>query len=104
VAWTLAEGDIPEGLMVLHRCDNPPCVRPGHLFLGTAKDNAVDMTRKGRNFRVPTRRGEANESAKITVAIAEAIRTSPRQGIDLAQEYGISKSLVSLIRLGKRWA
>lgn len=48
VSWKLAYGDIPQGLWVLHRCDNPPCVRPDHLFLGTARDNSVDMARKGR--------------------------------------------------------
>lgn len=48
VAWETQNGPIPEGLFVLHKCDNPPCVRPDHLFLGTAKDNAMDMARKGR--------------------------------------------------------
>jgi len=49
VAWELANSaPIPDGLCVLHRCDNPPCVRPDHLFLGTKKDNAQDAIRKGR--------------------------------------------------------
>ena len=48
-AWKLYRGPIPEGLWVLHRCDNPDCVRPDHLFLGTAKDNSQDMLRKGRS-------------------------------------------------------
>ena len=48
VAWTLANGPIPEGLRVLHHCDNPPCVRPDHLFLGTQADNMADMMAKGR--------------------------------------------------------
>lgn len=48
VAWELHNGPILNGLCVLHRCDNPTCVRPDHLFLGTLQDNAVDMQRKGR--------------------------------------------------------
>src|SRR3990167_3261212 len=48
VAWQLTNGEIPKGLFVLHKCDNPPCVRPDHLFLGDVKDNAIDMVLKGR--------------------------------------------------------
>ena len=49
VAWELTNGPIPKGLNVLHRCDNPVCVRPSHLFLGTQADNIADMVSKGRN-------------------------------------------------------
>jgi HNH endonuclease len=49
IAWELTNGPIPEGLFGLHKCDNPPCVRPSHLFLGTRKDNSEDMKRKGRS-------------------------------------------------------
>lgn len=54
-AYALANGPIPEGMVICHRCDNPPCVRPDHLFLGTQKDNIHDMDAKGRGRR-PTRR------------------------------------------------
>lgn len=48
VSWELANGPVPAGLWVLHRCDNPPCVRPDHLWLGTRLDNMQDCARKGR--------------------------------------------------------
>jgi len=48
-AWILAYGPIPDGIFILHRCDNPPCVRPSHLFAGTPLDNMRDMIAKGRN-------------------------------------------------------
>jgi hypothetical protein len=51
VAWTLVHGEIPPGLQVLHRCDNPPCVNPGHLLLGTALDNQQDKAAKGRHWQ-----------------------------------------------------
>lgn len=49
VSWRLTHGPVPDGLWVLHKCDNPPCLNPAHLFLGTAKDNAMDREAKGRH-------------------------------------------------------
>lgn len=63
VAYELAYGPIPPGLQVCHRCDNPRCIRPGHLFLGTARDNAADMVAKGRAAR---NAGERNGGALLT--------------------------------------
>jgi hypothetical protein len=63
VAWELANGPIPEGMWVLHSCDNPPCCNPAHLRLGTPADNAADRDARGRR-RPP--RGEANGRAKLS--------------------------------------
>lgn len=92
---------IPEGLRVCHRCDNPACVNPSHLFLGTAKDNTEDMVAKGRSLR-----GEKSPNAKLTkVAVAE-IREKLKNGTigrRLAEEYGVDPNTISKIRLNKRW-
>jgi len=67
LAWTLARCPIPPGLFVCHHCDNPSCVRPNHLFLGTPKDNQVDAQRKGRLVRKLTiEAAERREKIRIT--------------------------------------
>lgn len=57
VAWLLTHGSIPRGMCVLHACDNPPCVNPSHLFLGTQLENIADRTRKGRSAGQPNAPG-----------------------------------------------
>jgi hypothetical protein len=110
LSWELAHGPIPEGMKVCHSCDNPPCVNPEHLFLGTQADNMADMAAKKRHKSL-TRpdlnpRGERNPGAKLTAAQAGEIRAKRAEGIPqrkLARDYGVSEATVSLIVNGKRW-
>lgn len=103
VVLILANGPIPPGLCALHRCDNPSCVRPSHLFLGTHADNSADSKAKGRHARGPTHyaatspeclaRGERNGLAKLTRDAVVTIRRRRSEGATyaaLAAEFGIS--------------
>ena len=78
VAWELTYGAVPDGLIVCHRCDNPPCVNPRHLFLGTLSDNTQDMIRKGRN--VPPR-GERSGRARLDERTVRKARAMARSGL-----------------------
>lgn len=68
LAWKIHHGPIPDGLWVLHRCDNPPCCNPDHLFLGTPADNAQDASRKGRLDRTHCRQGHPYDEANTRYA------------------------------------
>ena len=94
-------GAIPDGMMALHRCDNRRCVNPAHLFIGTAKDNSDDMYAKGR---ARPARGEDIASSKLTSAEVLAIREDALVAKEIASKYGISRTLVYLIRKKKVWA
>jgi hypothetical protein len=90
VAWEVTNGPIPEGQVVCHRCDNPPCCNPAHLFVGTQADNLQDMTEKGRRFY----RYTAEQVAEVRAATGE-IR-------EIAARLGMGKSQVHNIRSGKQ--
>jgi hypothetical protein len=91
-------GDIPPGLVVRHSCDNPGCVNPEHLSLGTDADNTADKVARKRHGY-----GEKNAPAKLTESQARAIKADRRKLRIIAAEYGISGSTVSNIRHGQRW-
>lgn len=107
VAFEQANGPILGGLHVLHRCDNPPCVNPEHLFLGTHQDNMDDRQRKGRTRLPPASSGSACSWARLTEGDAATIRCLAECGVKqsrLAKLYGVSQTMVSRIKLRKAWA
>lgn len=109
IAYQIVHGAIPSGLHICHRCDNPLCVRPDHLFAGTRSDNMRDCRSKGRMKGIITSesvRGEHNTKAKMTDAQVVALRADRSAGLSLsalARKYGISKSMVKFIVDGKNW-
>jgi HNH endonuclease len=97
-AWILYKGEIPNGLSVLHHCDNSLCVNPGHLFLGTQRDNMADMVQKGRSPK-----GESKWGAKLTTADVNAIRASPDGHTALAHRFGVADSIIVRVRQRLIW-
>jgi hypothetical protein len=101
VAYRLARGSISEGAHVCHHCDNPGCVNPDHLFLGTHQDNMDDKTRKGR--AQGARPGETHHLAKLTEERVREIRQAEGTQQQIAIRFGISRSQVSNIRTRRQW-
>ena len=109
VAWRLTFGPIPEGIHVLHHCDNPPCQRPDHLFLGTHKMNMEDRQAKGRQAvgDATAQWGMTNGQVKFTTEQVVEIRRARAFGAllrHISAEYGISMAQASRIGSGKRRA
>jgi len=101
VSWLLERDQIPEGMCVLHTCDNRLCVRPSHLFLGTNDENMADMARKRRAAH-----GSRSNKAKFCEAVAKLIcsrRDAGERVRALAAEYGVSEVTVRDIHKGRTW-
>lgn len=98
-SWRLYRGEIPTGMCVLHRCDNPACVNPDHLFLGTQGDNSQDKWAKGRGVK-----GEKASWSKLTEEDVRAIRADKRSLAQVAADFDISFQNVGLIKQRKTWA
>lgn len=106
MAHNLGLGDI-HGLVVMHTCDNPPCLNPWHLRLGSQRQNMADCRAKGRNVR-----GESHPSAKLSNEDVEFIRRNHRPGVNpadrgntlvLAQTFGVAQGTISAITRGSAW-
>jgi hypothetical protein len=100
IAFRVAKGE-PGALSVLHRCDNPPCCNPDHLFLGTAKDNAADMVAKGRAYC-----GRRHWNATVQEDDVRDIRRRAEAGertAALASEYGLTHAGIRFIVTRKKW-
>ncbi len=101
LSWELHFGPIPSGLKVLHRCDNPPCVRPDHLFIGTQSDNLRDAAIKGRIT------GEKSYNCKVSDANVRDLRARHARGESgksLAARFGINRGTVYEIASGRKRA
>jgi len=100
VAYKLFNGDIPDGMFVLHKCDTPRCVNPEHLSLGTQSDNIKDCASKGR---LVDNSGERHGMAKLDAEKVLQIRASDAKNGDLAKQYNVSETTIRFIRQRKLW-
>jgi len=102
LSFTHFKGPIPDGLHVLHSCDNPPCCNPGHLFAGTREDNMDDMVDKGRHYR-----GQNNRKPFLTESDVLSMYDLYDEGkisqYEIGRRFGINERAVWLIVHGKRW-
>jgi hypothetical protein len=103
MSWILHFGPIPDGLLVCHRCDNPPCVNPQHFFLGDDAANSADRKRKGRGRPAY---GERSGTAKLVAANVIEIRRRRASGestASIGRDFGVTNSMVSHICTRRAW-
>lgn len=104
VSWQMHKGKIPNGLSVLHICDNPECTNPEHLFLGTARDNLLDMIKKGRRVAA---RGEKASGSKLKNNEVYEIRALLKEGYSfgqLSKKFNIDRGVIRDIKHRKTWS
>jgi len=100
VAWELANGPIPAGMCLCHRCDVPLCINPAHMFIGSQQDNMADKMQKGRHVAL---RGHEGPGAKLSEEQARSILADARSPSVIAAEFGIGESAVRRIKNGSTW-
>lgn len=102
LSYQWAKGSIPQGQFVCHSCDNPSCVNPDHLWIGSLQDNHRDMMNKGRHG-YGVMKGSKNASAKLTEAQVLEIRATPGPNWRIAEKYGVSKCTIDEIKTRTTW-
>lgn len=115
ISYELFIGTIPQGMHVLHKCDNPSCVNPEHLFIGTHSDNMIDKKAKGRvvshygedhwsrSKPESVRRGSRHPNSILTDSDVLFIRQSTEQTSVLCKKFGVERSTIKKIRSGASW-
>lgn len=103
VSWIINRGPIPDRMCICHRCDNPPCVNPDHLFLGTYSENTLDAVSKDR-FHPPVIRGTDTKLAKLTDDQVREIRKDCRASRAVGADYKVSHTVILYIRRGRTWS
>lgn len=100
-SWELASGQkVPEGFHVLHRCDNPPCVNPAHLFVGSNADNMADAVEKGRHSSLHQRGRRRRLSPEDVLEIRKRYGLGGLSHNDLAAAYGVSRTTIADVLKG----
>lgn len=104
VAYELFFGDVPDGFELMHKCDNPSCVNPNHLLVGTHSQNMQDCAKKGRNVIFC---GENNHNSKLSLGDVMEIRKLWSSGEyskrELGEKFGVSPTQISNVVLGRQW-
>jgi hypothetical protein len=103
LSWKIHYGEFPEGFFVLHKCDNPRCVRPDHLFLGNALENTLDAISKNRLKNPPLHLGEFQHLSKLSEEKVRKIRSSKKTISSLASEFGVSFQTVWKVSKRLTW-
>lgn len=102
IAYEIWNGPIPDGFLVCHHCDNPPCINPEHLFVGTDLDNVLDASRKGR-LRNGLGPGEKSGWHKLNNEKVFAIRAALGRFVDIAKQFGVSYTTIYNIKARETW-
>lgn len=101
ISWMIHKGNIPEGMYICHKCDNPKCTNPDHLFIGTHQDNDKDRDEKGRNVK-----GEDVESSILKDQDIKEIKTLLTQGkscLEISRKYDVSHDAIKRINKNETW-